>query len=251
MFPTFTLQGLPAGPFDVVASRNPSLKTIIRRDQAFPDGGTMPALDFASQGFVPEAQTITVTGGSQQQIYHGASWVVTKNGTVGLLAGLPASSGGSTPFYAAPASQLIAGDLHFVQVTTDNVRGIQLFARSPAGMSVAIGPPLNLATSSNGTISLASQGEYGSYLEILICRPQPSPPPYSAAITVTKEYFAGTPATWSMTIPDLVSVQGFPSGYPNPRSWGPCERDAYGWPYLFSPLSAHEGDVFRFAGGVQ
>jgi hypothetical protein len=52
---------------------------------------------------------------------------------------------------------------------------------------------------------------------------------------------------WSVTIPDLQAVNGFPSFWQDPRTSGLCGIMVTDRPYLFSPRSARDGDVYRSA----
>jgi hypothetical protein len=62
-------------------------------------------------------------------------------------------------------------------------------------------------------------------------------------LLVTKEYFGGTPATWSIDVPDLTSVQGFPGE--DFRASNLCGvASLTNLPFVFAPRTTHDGDVF-------
>jgi hypothetical protein len=243
-FPNFQLL-IAVKPFDLVARRSSDGKTIIRRGLS---GNTIAPIDFNAEGFFPEPQSMTVTGGSASQIYQSVSYLVTAGGTTGLLGGspLPPTSGSTIPVYTVPASQLVEGDLYFIQVTTENVRGVQFFSRNPAGRSVSIGGATNRASNAAGTVTLVSQSEYGAEVNVLLCRPQPASGPATMNIVATKGYFGGTPSTWTLPIPDLASLPDFPATYSTIRNWGACQTSVYDRPYGNS-VTPVDGEIRRFA----
>ena len=84
-FPTFEIPVFPK-PFDLVANRSSDRKTVVRRHL---DGNTIAPIDFDTEGFFPDAQTITVTGGDPRFPFHTISYLVTAGGTTGLLGRTP------------------------------------------------------------------------------------------------------------------------------------------------------------------
>jgi hypothetical protein len=166
----------------------------------------------------------------------------------------PAPSNGSTlTIYSVPVSKLVNGDLQSVTVEGSSARTATLYYRVPSDRTVVLGPVASVPvvtrtdTPRNLLIEQQSQPEYGSQIRILICMPQPANPNTTATIVASKEYFGGTPATWSFTVPDFTSVQGFPASWPDPRGGTGCETTATDRPYLFSPRSAHDGDTHHLA----
>jgi hypothetical protein len=122
----------------------------------------------------------------------------------------------------------------------------------PSDRTVELGPVISrpiitrTGTSPNRTLRIdaASQPEYGAQITLMLC----TPAPFAVVPTIiaTKEYFGGTPATWSFDVPNLLSVQGYPSFWPDLRESGVCGVTVTDRPYLSSP---RDGDTFRSAQG--
>ena len=249
----FTLRRAPNGPADLVATAfDVGPKTIIRRGVDYPDGSTMPVLDFASsEGFAQQTNTVTVIGTNNVD-WSATSEVVTQRGTQGVLRYSSTNTGTTLPMYSVPESRLLAGELNSLSVTGAFARVATVFYRAPSDRTVQLGPPTSrpiitrTGTSPNQTLHIdaASQPEYGTQITLMLC----TPAPLAVAITIiaTKEYFGGTPATWSFDVPDLLSVPGYPSFWPDPRQSGVCGVIVTDRPYLSSP---HDGDTFRSAQG--
>ena len=63
------------------------------------------------------------------------------------------------------------------------------------------------------------------------------------SLLVTKEYFGGTPVTWSIMVPDFTSVQGFPGD--DFRAYNLCSVSSLtNLPFVFAPRATHDGDIF-------
>jgi hypothetical protein len=68
-----------------------------------------------------------------------------------------------------------------------------------------------------------------------------------ASVSATREYFGGTPMTWSVVVPDLSGLPGFLPAWeltPGTTLW---TVGVSGVPYAFSPATARDGDVYRGA----
>jgi hypothetical protein len=138
------------------------------------------------------------------------------------------------------------------------LRVVERFYETPSNQTVVFGPPASRATfttlASAGQLwraEIPSQPEYGSQIELVVSAPLgPSVGnPTSIAIRASKEYFGGTPTTWSFTVPDLSNVAGFPAGWPfisAPQGGRVTASDA---PWGFSPSRARSGDEYRRATG--
>lgn len=125
---TYSLQNLPAGPLDVVASRNgeitdPSLipidKFIIRRGINPASGAVIPVLDFnAAESFAPNLAA-WIIGGNNGEPFGVSQSFITAGGTTGPLMPIPGIDGsaGTRTIYGIPQAQTIAGDLHQVIAT--------------------------------------------------------------------------------------------------------------------------------------
>jgi hypothetical protein len=251
----FALGPVPNGAADLVATAfDVGPKTIIRRGVDYPDGSTVPVLDFSSsEGFDLQANTVTVigTGGFE---FSATTQVNTQRGTQGELRYLftNGGSGPTLPMYSVPESRLFAGELNSLTVNGPYARVATVYYRQPSDRTVELGPVTGrptitrTGTSPNQTLHIdaASQPEYGTQITLMLCTPAPLA--VAATIIATKEYFGGTPATWSFDVPDLLSVPGYPSFWPDPRQSGVCGVIVTDRPYLSSP---HDGDTFRSAQG--
>lgn len=251
---SFTLRNVPGGPADLVATAfDVGPATIIRRGVSYPDGSTIPILDLSSgEAFQLAANTVTVIGVNFE--WSATSEIFTQRGTQGRLRYEFAVSGTTTaPIYSVPESKLLDGEVNSVAVT-NGLRLVTVYYRSPSDRTVELGPPASVPTvtrtgtppNRNARIDVASQPEYGSRITLMLCGPQAALIP---TIIATKEYFGGTPTTWSLAIPDLLAVQGFPSYLDDPRQSGLCGILVSDRPYLFSPRSARDGETFRSALG--
>jgi hypothetical protein len=256
LLPNFTLSGVPSGPADLLASRQETVPiTIIRRGVDYPAGGTIPLLDFTStEGFPLQAHTLTVTSTDLIGLTSRTE-IITKNGTEGILGSAQVNSGSTVPIYSVPADHLVEGDLHSVFFSTLGGRSAVLYYRLGADRSVSLGPATSMSSITRiGTapaqevhLEAASQPEYGAQITLSVCAAPPTNDIVPVTLVGTKEYFGGTPTTWSLTIPDLLAVHGFPSGVPDPRYKYPCGLTVTDRPYLFSPGSANDGDTYRTA----
>ena len=231
------------------------VKTIIRRGVDYPAGSSIPVLDFgSSEPFALESNTVTVNRGNDFD-FSVENRIVTERGTISLLYYANASSGASLTMFSAPESKLTDRELQFLTVYAPNAREAVVFYRHPSDRTVTLGPDASAATRTViGTapdlttrFDMPSQPEYGSQVSFLLCVPQPAPPEVPARIVATKEYFGGTPTSWSVTTPDLKSVDGYPTWGPDARLGGLCMATVSGRPYLLTPQSAHDGDTYLTA----
>ena len=246
----FRFEGVPDGPLDLVAASAKSV--IIRRGVNYPDGAAIPVLDFASaEPFALEAHRLSI----QLPGVPGAAWatdIITRGGTRANLSGNRRPCCADSIIYSLPASRLESGDLHRLTVSGGG-RLVELFYATPSDQTVAFGPPLNSPTFTNlGTagqlwrMELVAQPEYGSQIELVGFTPQPSHTTTRLTIKASKEHFGGTPATWTITVPDLSGVEGFPAGLPQKHVGGGTLLRASGAPWL-SPSTARAGDVYHSA----
>ena len=246
----FTLWSPPGGPADLVATAydlGPAV--IIRRGVDYPDGSAIPVLDFSSgEAFVLQTNTATPVGTAPDG-WDVTSEVITQRGTRAVLRDWFAQDGGATaPMYSVPATKLLDGELNSVSVS-DGYRTATVFFRLASDRTVELGRLAGVPTvTKTGTapnrtlrIDLASQPEYGAQITLMLCGIQNS---ITATVIATKEYFGGTPTTWSITFPDMPAVQGFPSYLWDPRPSGLCEIDVTDRPYLVAP---RDGDTYRSA----
>jgi hypothetical protein len=254
----FTLDGVSLGHTDLVATRlDAPPRTIIRRGVDYPNGGTIPVLDFGPIEAVGlEPHTLTVNG-TNIIGFTASSQVVTQRGTVGLLSEDFAREGSgiqTLTLYSAPEGRLTNDEVQFFSVDPADYRKAMVFFRHPADRILTLGPDPTTATATHlGTapnltlrLDMPSQPEYGAQVTFGLCAVGGSyySPGTGAALLVTKEYFGGnTPSTWSVSVPDLTSVQGFPGG--DLRAMNLCGVGALtNLPFVFAPQTTHDGDVF-------
>jgi hypothetical protein len=233
----FTLSNIGLGPTDLVATAfDVGRATIIRRGVDYPDGSTIPVLDFSSsEAFGLQANTVTVTGNPDNYDWQVTDEVITKRGTLGMLHYqylTPAST--TAPVYSVPESKLLDDELNSLTVSVGSSI-VTVYYRVPSNRTVEAGPRANLPTVSRSgvgpdlttRIDVVSQPEYGSQITLSFYPPSTaplsgSPTSLSEFVTIiaSKEYFGGTPATWSFTMPDLWTVEGFPSSFGDVRTSG-------------------------------
>jgi hypothetical protein len=160
--------------------------------------------------------------------------------------------------YSVPEARLTNDEVQFFRVDPLDAdeRKAFVFFRHPADQSVTLGPEPTIATAThlgsapdlNLQLDMPSQPEYGAQVTFQLCAAATTPnsPGRGAQLLVTKEYFGGTPATWSVVVPDLTSVQGFPGG--DLRTLRLCWMSSLtNIPFVFTPQTAHDGDVFTSA----
>lgn len=233
-------------------------RIILRRAQSHaPDSRVV--LDFAAaEAFDPQPQRLRYSGpltGVEVTFRTAAGDEVLLDGlTVGRHgdADLPRD----TVISVVPESRLLPGDLHRVTVedfsASDRARQVELWTRAPADLTMRLGPGAatptfrTLATSPVRRIAadVPLQPDYDSAVSLFLHQ---SVPASSILITATREYFGGTPATWTLELPDLAVVDGFPRSVslkPGPFNWSVNVTSRPG--FFPSPAPA-EGRLFRSA----
>ena len=262
-FPNFQVSAPSDGPADLIATQFLSSpapisgradKIILRRSESHADGATMPVLDFASsEPFAPQPNTLTIDGFFTGTVSVSTN-VVTQRGAFGALKYDFDQSSAVVTTHSLPASRLVEGDLHVTSVVAGD-RSILFFYRTPADRTIALGPPARTpvltvpAGSSNEVvrIDVPSQPEYDSQITAVLAQPQPSTSNNTVRISATREYFGGTPATWSLVVPNLTGVSGFsPSWGLSPGGNG-ARVTVTGIPHGHSSGSARDGDIYRSA----
>ena len=257
----FDVRAPAAAPADLLATHEPfddsptsgrADKVIIRRAVDYADGATIPVLEFSSEAFAPQMNALTVDGvsGGPLTVYVGFR---TGRGASGVINYDVQHAGNVVTTSSVPESRLATGDLHTVSVASSD-RTLLYFYRAPANRSVAFGPaartPVITIPGQTGELlrlEVASQAEYAEQVSVRFTPPQPAPSANTVVLTATKEYFGGTPGTWSLVLPDLRSAAGFLP------SWGPATGGnawtltVTGLPRGLAPSSAGDGDIYRSA----
>jgi hypothetical protein len=258
--PTFQIGLVGDGPRDLVATHSPPTpsnssevyvdKIIIRRGENYSDGATMPVLDFSSsEAFTPQFNTLTFAAVPVVPWVSVVQTFVTQRGAQGFLKLDLANSGMVVTTRSLPASRLADDDLHRIDVWTEDRRFL-FFYHSPADRTLTAGPAANVPVITQRTspdqllrIDVASQPQYGSGISFTLTQQRPTFT--SVSITATKEYFGGTPATWSLVLPDLSGVPGFSALWslsPGASSWSLAVSDI-----PFRLPVARDGDIYRGA----
>jgi hypothetical protein len=250
----FTMDGVSPGMTDLVATRfDAPAKAILRRGVDYPNGSEISLLDFGSAEAVSlEPHSLAVNDATTQ--FEARSHIITPLGAHGWLSRDFATTGEATrtvTMYSVPESSLTNDDVQFLSVDPQDYRYAIVFYRHPADRTVTLGPGATTATGTHlGTalnrtlrLDMPSQPEYGAQVTFSLCSGGDYHP--TATLLVTKEYFGGTPATWSVIVPDLASVQGFPGG--DLRASNLCSvQSLTNLPFVFAPRTTHEGDAFTF-----
>ena len=253
----FTMDGVPPGKTDLVASRlDAPPKTIIRRGVDYPNGSTISLLNFGSAEAVwLEPHTLTVNGANIIG-FVASSQIATERGTIGLISrdfARPGTTTRTLTMYSVPEGKVTNGEMQFFSVDPLDSRKAMVFYRHPADRTVTLGPDPTIATATHlGTapnltlrLDMPSQPEYGAQVTFFLCSAGASyySPGTTVTLLVTKEYFGGTPATWSINVPDLASVQGFPGE--DFRASNLCGVGSLtNLPFVFAPRTTQDGDVF-------
>ncbi len=249
-----TLADIPSGTRDLVATAlDVRHSTIIRRGVDYPDNSTIPALDFSSsEAFGLTENTVTIAGNSNNYDWQAGTRVITQRGTLGLLRyRFMRAASTTSAISSVPENQLLAGELNSLTVGFGSSI-TTVYYRVPSDRSVEIGPEANRPTlTRSGTlpdlallIEEISQPEYGSQIVLGLSPPLNATINLKPIITASKEYFGGTPTTWSFTIPDFQGIGNFPSSYGDLRSSGVQGMEVTDRPYLASP---RDGATYRSA----
>jgi hypothetical protein len=249
------MDGVSPGMTDLVATHlDAPAEAILRRGVDYPNGSEISVLDFGSAEAVSlEPHTLAVNDANTTQFF-GRSQIITQLGADGLLSIDVATTGSATrtvTTYSVPESSLTNDDVQFLSVDPQDYRFAIVFYRHPADRTVTLGPGATTATGTHlGTalnrtlrLDMPSQPEYGAQVTFALCSGGNYNTP--STLLVTKEYFGGTPPTWSVIVPDLASVQGFPGG--DLRASNLCSvQSLTNLPFVFAPRTTHEGDTFTF-----
>jgi hypothetical protein len=264
---TFTLVDLANVPLDLVAHAGTDQITgevpdaiIIRRAQNPTNNATLPALDFNSnEAAIPSANTATIAGLTSSEdnlidLYF--STATTFDHPLFLSSFFTAST---QTIYHVPSTLTQAGDLHMLDVyarSFDNleVRGETQWYRNAANRSISLGSPLadpTVTSIDNSPVrfraQLPVQPEYNSFALAL----------YSQTGTGTRDVsvlgtagFFDSPSTWTLEMPDLTGVPGFPtaSGLQGGGTETPYSIVAYGGSLLTFFGAPSENSTTKYAG---
>lgn len=219
----FTIEGVPAGPQDLLAVRTAQAappRLIVRRDLDLPNGSVVPTLDFASaEAFDMVTATLTIgnLGGDGNPVVD-FSVLTTSHGEFFLP--IAASGNGSPqPYLALPADKLLAGDLERLHVSANgnSSRTADVYFRSPTDRTVTLGSQIAAPTvtviASGATPCLrahyAAQADYDKVSAIVYTQPTSTG---FVAVSMTPTY-AALVGGYDLDVPDLASVPGFEASW--------------------------------------
>ena len=253
----FSLNNVPAGTRDLITaysnlatdSTTSNEKIIVRRNVNYANNTAIPLLDFASPEAFQAVVAFDTLGNLGTDKGSANTSLVTANGTTAaFFTGIGHVRNGqlTIPAWALPDSMLQPGDVHLTQLgavpqgNPGTFRFVLLMQHSPASRTVAFGPaPTTPTVTSLGSApylrlhaQLASQGAYNAAAEA-----QFQQNGNSASVTVTAAYSGGTPASWTLDIPDLTSA-----GYN--AAWALKSGTPVNW-----TVTQVGGNILPFAGG--
>jgi hypothetical protein len=263
---TFSINQVPPGPQDLVASRifasmsgpGTPLKTILRRGVNQGTGTALAQLDFgAAEAFTPASATLTVGNAGSDGLNVNVDFQTTNS-----VANAFQSQGGSgtATWYGIPSGKLLSGDMHAVMVNAfpasgSDMRAVGGFWHTVANQSLTLGPTLSTPTISElGTdpylrhrFQVASQAEYPDGVAATVMQQDNASSFYrELRVNATRGYVGSTPATWDLSVPDFGSGAGFNPTWA-PQSGQPTTLDvlAFGGELQFE--RGTEGATWSFA----
>ena len=250
------------GPVDLVASRirfsptdGQTTAMIIRRAQNPGDGATLPALDFNSaEAFALASSAVTFAGVPSGWRASAGVEFTARGGTPQEISGATAT-GQQATIQSVPSSRVVTGDYHSLTAQAQGspgLLGFNEFYRDQPPATIAFGPqlpePVFTTVATTPTlrvrVDVPAQPEYGEGITIMLGQGNPT----RAVIIMhaSKEYFGGTPSTWSLTVPDLSGADGYSAswGLSSGGFWWNLQATSY--PFGFSAgRDAKVGDVYR------
>jgi hypothetical protein len=229
---SYSLTNMPAAAMDLVATRirlgdpAPS-RVIVRRDLTVAAGAAIPLLDFASaEALAPATKTLTIEGLVAGETNRAEVTFRTRTVTpfpFSTYASVPAAT---QSIALVPESFARDGDFHSLDVigraSATSYRGDRQFFRTASDRTATLGEALAEPLVSQVTldphprlnVTTARQTAYPSFVNIRY--DQRPPNTRRVQITATAGYF-GAGATWDVDIPDLSTVNGFPTASPLQR----------------------------------
>ena len=219
----FELRGLLSGPQEILATRGRQTADrasitamILRRSDALPDGGTLPAFDFGSvEAFQPVLRNVTFAGSGNAAViaYTGLRTAHSNN----VVTFFPAGGVNATSsFYAIPESRLEQGEVQSVAATSapvgNVVRSAAAYFRSPADLTLTFGAmPIAPVFSTISTApvvrlraSFVVQDDYDRLASVSFQQGANT----VVSLSMTEPY-AGVGKNYDLAIPDLSAVPGF------------------------------------------
>lgn len=228
---SFSLEGMPPGPRDIVAARvtftaSTSIlnRLILRRDVDLPSGATLPVLDFNSaEAFAPAIRNVTLVGiGDRATV---STRLITSNFDGLLSTPFGQHVGTVGPYAALPEDRLRPGDLEQLAAQTQGVApssrlSTSVYFRTPIDRSLEFGPeiipPAFSTVAELPSLRLRAQFvPQDAYDRAVVISYQQNVVDFSGAHTGIQVSVSMTAAYaqliggWDLTIPELSGVTGF------------------------------------------
>jgi hypothetical protein len=249
--------GVPAGPLDLVATRRiwetnalRVPRVIVRRSQDIAFNASLAPVDFASaEAATPVPHTITFTETAPATSVGFQIDFITASDTRTPIGW--AATGGTATGYSLPTSILVPGDRHLMGAAAFGPglqRSFAYLYASGADRTFSFGPEPNAPVfrpAPAGVVvraSVVSQPEYAALVRLSLGAPS-----HAVELVATREYFGGTPETWTLDVPDLRGVPGFQASWSFPQQGFDWLLMVTGQPSPFDPRTANVGELFRTA----
>lgn len=201
--------GSPQAPISV-------LSIILRRGLDPASGATLPALNFASEGFAPATGTVSF-GNTGGEPFFLAQNFLTANALNAPMHASATYTQTSRTWFGVPASRLQAGDLHELAATTATAsarRAVITFDDQVSSRTLDFGPALPTPSVVGGTgaapwliratgsVSVEYNARASLYLRETIADPR-------AFLIVASRGYLGGSGSYDLSIPDLSAATGF------------------------------------------
>ncbi len=274
--PAFTLQNVPGGKRDLIASRTKLTiggggvtmapdRIIIRRDVDAPANSTLPVLDFGgAEAFAPETKSLTVNGSNGETLLLTELYATGSTSGHGALLHVETtpSAAITRTFYGVPAAKQKSGDLHMLIAVAYPAGGlnpleasqqrtaITMFSGS-ADKTVALGPALIMPTLTvlgpgRYSAKITKQPEYSQYWTASIASRSPSGATGNTVTVAATAGYVGGSSTIELSVPDVMTVDGWNASWlpTNAIFW---QTSAAGWEggTIFQPQK--DGSMVRTA----
>jgi hypothetical protein len=258
----FSLQVLPPGPQDILATRvvrtngiDTIPQMILRRGIDLPDAATLPVLDFrTAEAFAPQVANVSLSG-----IGVGGAAISTRlitstfNSTFGIVTGQ--DIGTTKAYYAVPEARLLPGDLQELfasghGATPNSLRSAGRFFHAVQDYTLALGadvvPPTFSTIATLPTLRLrarfVNQSEYGLRTSVTYQEDSTR----LVSVSMTQDYALQASGVYDLVIPELTEVAGF-----QPR-WALSQGSALRWSAVRAGGTLDLGfDVVPFDGATR
>jgi hypothetical protein len=256
--------GVSDGPLDLIAHQRrvsaqsvETEKFIVWHGLNVPHLSPLPNLDFSSaDARMLDSVSITVANATSSVLL-GQVRFVTSRGTSLVIGNAAVLDNRGKVGVITPNSRG-AGDVHGIWLLDSNGKTVTSYAAIPDDMQLTFGPELPQPTVSEIATTpwlqmraeLPAQPEYATFASATFSQSPTQFSDHAVTVTVSAAYLGGPPSPWTIDMPDLTAIPGFPA------AWQLNSTIATGWyveavqarPALyFSPRTAVDGDVVRCA----